>query len=54
MHYEKQIKSYPPKLANKKGYITKMLINFLRDEYEELNAYGNVAAALPIDKNIKL
>ena len=38
-HYCKQIETYPPKSANKKGYITKMLINYLNGEYQAISAH---------------
>ncbi|MDE5792274.1 MAG: hypothetical protein K2H66_01965, partial [Oscillospiraceae bacterium] len=38
-HYCKQIKAYPPKSANKKGYITKMLISYLSGEYQAISAH---------------
>ena len=38
-HYCKQIEAYPPKSANKKGYITKMLISYLSGEYQSISAH---------------
>ncbi len=38
-HYCKQIEAYPPKSANRKGYITKMLINYLNGEYQAISAH---------------
>ena len=38
-HYRKQIEAYPPKSANKKGYITKMLVNYLNGEYQAISAH---------------
>ncbi|MDE6005862.1 MAG: hypothetical protein K2G88_10840 [Oscillospiraceae bacterium] len=38
-HYCKQIEAYPPKSANKKGYITKMLISYLSGEYQAISAH---------------
>ena len=38
-HYCKQIENYPPKSDNKKGYITKMLINYLNGEYQAISAH---------------
>lgn len=40
-HYCKQIEIYPPKSANKKGYITKMLISYLCGEYQAISAYAS-------------
>ena len=38
-HYCKQIEAYPPKSANKKGYITKMLISYLSGEYQAISMH---------------
>ncbi|MDE6658228.1 MAG: helix-turn-helix domain-containing protein [Oscillospiraceae bacterium] len=51
-YYCKKIEEYPPKSANKRGYLTKMLINYLSGEYQAYHAHLH-ACMNNINKKIK-
>lgn len=42
-YYCKKIIDYPPKTSNKKGYITKMLVNYIKGEYQATHAHFHAA-----------
>ena len=50
-YYCKKIIDYPPKTSNKKGYITKMLVNYIKGEYQATHAHFH-AALKNLDANL--
>ena len=51
-YYCKKIEEYPPKSSNRRGYLTKMLVNYLNGEYQAYNAHLH-ARMNNINRNIK-